>query len=272
MSTLIQYMTRASAYDGEWKWQAAGMCYIIKTDGGRFVIIDGGHVADAEDILSFLKSMSDGMPDIAMWILTHPHGDHIGALGRIASDEGLLSSVNIDSVCFCAPKEFTFGNGRDLKYELALLDSISSRINHIEPKRGDVIFTDEVKTEFLFTYKDTEVLSDPNELSMVFSITLGKNRVMFTGDAYHRPLDALADSLGDSLRSDLCQLAHHALNGGSEKFYSAVGARTVLVPISKSGFEAMKQEKYDRINAPSRCAISMAERAVYAFEGTQKLF
>ena len=134
------------------------------------------------------------------------------------------------------------------------------------------ILADEAKINMLFTYKDAEELSDPNELSMIFSIELGEKKVMFTGDAYHKPLDMLARTHGDSLRADVCQLAHHALNGGSEEFYSAVGAKAVLVPISRSGFEAMKQEKYDKINAPSRHAVSLSERAVYAFEGTQKIF
>ena len=272
MARLIQYMTRASAFDGEWKWQAAGMCYILQLDSGRTIVIDGGHAADAEDLVSYLEEACGGRPSVALWILTHPHGDHIGALGRIVTDSELLGRIDISAVCFDAPKEFTFGNGRNIAGELSLLTKISecgARV--ITPSSGDRIDLDGAETEFLFTYRDAETLSDPNELSLVFTVKAGKSKIMFTGDAYRASLDMLEEKYGDSLSCDICQLAHHALNGGSISFYSAVGAKTTLVPISRSGYEAMKESQYDKINAPARHAIGISETAVYAFLGHSEI-
>ena len=49
MAKLIQYSTRASqysgAFDSEVGWAAAGMGYLIVTDGGRLIMIDGGYYA-----------------------------------------------------------------------------------------------------------------------------------------------------------------------------------------------------------------------------------
>lgn len=272
MARLIQYMTRASAFDGEWKWQAAGMCYILKLDSGRVIVIDGGHAADAEDLVSCLEETCGGRPSVALWILTHPHGDHIGALGRTVEDSTLLGRIDISAVCFDAPKEFTFGNGRNIAGELSLMKKISecgARV--ITPSSGDRIELDGAEIEFLFTYRDAETLSDPNELSLVFTVKAGKSKIMFTGDAYRASLDMLKEKYGDSLSCDICQLAHHALNGGSISFYSAVGAKTVLVPISRSGYEAMKESQYDKINAPARHAVSISEKAVYAFLGHSEI-
>jgi len=273
MATLIQYMTRASAFGGEWKWQAAGMCYVIRTDGGDFIIIDGGHAADAEGLVSYLEKICGGVPDVALWILTHPHGDHVGALHAIVSDFSLLQRVRIHSVCFSAPGKFTFGEGRTLERELLMLREILSfsGAEHIEPFSGDVLHVHGVRIDFLFTYRDAEVLSDPNELSLVFVAAANGKRIMFTGDSYHRSLDSLAGRLGGSLSCDFCQLAHHALNGGSIPFYSVVGAQAVLVPISRSGFEAMKGSKYDTANAPARFAIAAATDIYYAFCGTASI-
>lgn len=268
MARLIQYMTRASAFDGEWKWQAAGMCYILQLDNRELILIDGGHPADAEELVSFLEEISEGRPSVRTWILTHPHGDHIGALGKIATEPGLLGRLDIKEVCFDAPEEFTFGEGRNIAGELSVLKRIAEcGAKYIRPSSGDTLTFDRARINFLFTYRDGEKLTDPNELSLVFSIEVGNKKIMFTGDAYGRPLDALAEKHADRLPCDICQLAHHALNGGSVPFYSAVGANTVLVPISRSGYEAMKAERYDKINAPARYAISHAKEAVYAFNG-----
>ena len=62
MAKLIQYCTKASRFAGEFKWQAAGMGYILLTDGGRFLVIDGGHGEDAEGILALLEGNSAGKP------------------------------------------------------------------------------------------------------------------------------------------------------------------------------------------------------------------
>ena len=88
MEKLIQYMTRASLYDGPFDskvgWSAAGMGYIALTENGKIIVIDGGYGDDAEDIIELLKSnCSEDTPHIDLWIITHPHFDHYGALKEI---------------------------------------------------------------------------------------------------------------------------------------------------------------------------------------------
>lgn len=273
MTRLIQYETKASSYDGDWKWQAAGMCYIIHLESGELIVIDGGHAADAEDLIDYLWDVSGGRPKVAAWLLSHPHKDHIGALHRIISDRELSSRIDIAALYASAPAEFEFAKGRILDVELRMQKEIEAFFGerHIEPRSGDSADVCGVRIDFLFTYIDGEGLSDSNELSMVFTLTVNEKRVMFPGDQYHRSLDMLADKHGDELRCDICQLAHHALNGGSTKFYEKCGAQIVLVPISRSGYRAMKLEKYDEINAPARYAISHASIRIFAFDGNFSL-
>ena len=42
MSRLIQVRTKASEYDGEFRWQAAGMSYLIVNEAHEYAVIDGG--------------------------------------------------------------------------------------------------------------------------------------------------------------------------------------------------------------------------------------
>jgi hypothetical protein len=59
MAKLIQYATKASQYDGAFDsrvgWSAAGMGYLLITDSGHVVVIDGGFDNDAEELLSLIK-------------------------------------------------------------------------------------------------------------------------------------------------------------------------------------------------------------------------
>ena len=58
MATLIQYRTEASLYDGPFDgvvgWAAAGMGYLLRTDTGEWIVIDGGFAEDADGLLALL--------------------------------------------------------------------------------------------------------------------------------------------------------------------------------------------------------------------------
>ena len=57
---LVQLCTSQSEFDGEWKWQAAGMSYLIRTKGNRFLVIDGGE--NQEDAMRLVKKMPKWKP------------------------------------------------------------------------------------------------------------------------------------------------------------------------------------------------------------------
>ena len=52
MSRLIQIMTQGSKFDGEFKWQAAGMSYLIINDNHEYAIVDGGQYLENIEVIS----------------------------------------------------------------------------------------------------------------------------------------------------------------------------------------------------------------------------
>lgn len=267
---LVQFMTAASAYDGEFHWDAAGMGYVIVLPSGRFLVIDGGKSEDAEPLVRLLESLAEGKPRVAAWILTHPHGDHVDALDRIHGDPSLRSRLEWGLL---------FANGPTLKDEPMLperlyrpeLEVFSSLLSSFGqdlriPHAGERFSIDGVGLRFFFTQDEIPFEDDYNKMSMVFSLSLGGETVMFTGDAYREPLRWAAERFGEELRADLCQLAHHGLNGGDREFYRLVGAKKVMIPTSKSGYMAMKT-----VQNANRFAIDAAESVFLAFEGTKEI-
>ncbi|MCD8032720.1 MAG: MBL fold metallo-hydrolase, partial [Alistipes sp.] len=47
--------------------------YVIRTDAGRVVVIDGGTAADAPYLRGFLAALGNR---VERWFVTHPHVDH----------------------------------------------------------------------------------------------------------------------------------------------------------------------------------------------------
>ncbi len=269
MPKLIQYQTEASKFDGPWKWQAAGMGYLVKTTGGKLIMIDGGHEVDAEKVISMLERESEGKPRVSLWILTHPHGDHIACLTEIALREELRSRVDIDCVMAAYPEEFKPANGKSYLREHSRMKKIREGIDasFISPRADMELSLDDVRLRVLATYHTMPEPKNINDLSTVFILEGKKHRVMFTGDATERTVDGLIEKYGAVLRCDICQVSHHALDGASVEFYRAVGAKTLLVPMSKSGHDAMKGPKYARVTEPARVAIREARKVIYSFNG-----
>ena len=273
MGKLIQYCTNASLFDGEWKWQAAGMGYIIETDYRHYIVVDGGlERIDAENLISMLTELSGNHPTVDLWIITHPHLDHYGALKFIINEKELCEKIKIKKICKSFPDEFSWGGGKTLS-DIKIISEMCASLDNCEiitPECDDEINIDGTVIRFFFTYKDASILSDPNELSLVFSVKGSKKSVMFTGDAYENGLLVVYRKHRDDLsplKCDYIQLAHHGLNGGYTYFYKAVGASVALVPISVSGDKAMRVPEELR-GHHNLYAQSLASSVIKAFTGT----
>ena len=61
------------------------MSYILQTRTGKLVVIDGGNRQDAGNLLEKLIALGGPEPTVEIWLLTHPHLDHVDALLEIFS-------------------------------------------------------------------------------------------------------------------------------------------------------------------------------------------
>lgn len=266
---MLQLCTIQSRFNGEFGWQAAGMSYLIHTAGNRFVAIDGGYAEDVPHLLRTMQGLSgEDVPRVALWILTHPHGDHYLALASIAADPELREKVCIEQLCFQLPESPILpGSGRSIEGDLLAVRTLAERlaVPVLTPHTGMKLNLDGIGLRFFSTPEDHDGLKDPNELSLVFQIIGPNRRVMITGDAYERSLNPVCWRFWDELKSDVCQLAHHGLNGGSAAFYAKVAASTVLIPISASGDRYVRELRAGYV--PRLFAERMAAEVIPAYHG-----
>lgn len=279
MEKLIQYATKASYYDGPFDsvvgWSAAGMGYIVKSENGKIIVIDGGHDEDGLPLYEIIKSLSDEeIPTVEARIITHPHGDHYGALRKICKTDELLDSIRIKKLIYHFPKDFVDAKGKGISGAINSLDAVGAATDaeHMIPTVDQRMEIDGIKLHFLYTPTDLTILDNPNQLSLIFTVEGKNKKVMFTGDAYKRNMQIVTWRYPKRLKCDILQLPHHGLcDTGDMDFYKRVDAETVLIPISVAGDRTMRSDMYGERPLANRFAEENAKNVYKAFEGTVEI-
>ena len=287
MEKLVQYRTRASLYDGPFDskvgWSAAGMGYVCITENSNIIVIDGGYGDDAEDIIELLKSnCKSGIPHVDLWIITHPHFDHYGALKEISKNDKLRPQITVGKIAYYFPEDFCGKDGSPgaLIGAENTMKSIVSVLGaeFLKPSRDDEVIVDDMKIKFLYVPDDCSILNrgggNANLCSLIFTLESTNKKVMFTGDAYGRTMQITAWRYRKELKCDILQMPHHGLcDAFNEEFYREVGASTLLIPISVAGNRAMHSDMYaDREGRNCNLDIeNNADCVIYAFDGTAEI-
>ena len=206
--------------------------YVLKTSGGRVIVIDGGCTGDAPYIRGFLGALGN---HVHAWFISHPHSDHVDAIIDILNNP---CDITIDKIYGSLPQESWVE-----KYEPGVLATIQalykalqkSGHNYIEHELGQVIFIDGVRFEII-GIKNLELTVDAdfspvNNQSVVMRVTDDSKSVLFTGDLGGGGGDKLLNSsYRDKLRADYVQMSHHGQHGVYETFYQAVRPEYCLWP------------------------------------------
>ncbi len=282
MGKLIQYRTGASLYDGAFDstvgWSAAGMGYIIASECGKFIVVDGGFDEDAEGLLALLEAQTEGnMPEIELWIITHPHIDHYGALRGISKDPDLLRRISVKKIIYQFPMEFV---GKDVRHgalensikELEAICTATGAEEHT-PSRDEKFLVDETEIHFLYVPDDCSILNtaggNSNLCSLIFMVKGKNKKALITGDAYQRTLLLTAWRYGENLKCDILQMPHHALcDAYCKEFYGYADPEIILMPISVAGYCAMHSIYADWEGGVINIAAETKAKEVYkAFDG-----
>ncbi|NLZ89753.1 MAG: hypothetical protein GX916_09680 [Clostridiales bacterium] len=143
---------------------------------------------------------------------------------------------------------------------------MTTKAHHFEAKTGDCIDIDNIHIEVVTTWEDLSVLNDPNETSMVLMVYAEDQKILFLADAYPATAKNAVANYGEKLQCDICQVAHHGINGCTVKLYEMTGARLFLLPTNQ-------QTKDDMMGRylPSTWVYKNAEKIILMGDGTAYL-
>lgn len=211
---------RILSHEGFWQM----MSFVITTEDGKIIVIDGGYHDDADKLLHELQALSgEEKPHVDAWFLTHAHCDHINALVQLYQTRP--DDFSCGGIYYCFPSVQYFE-----KYERDSVPTISNFYKTLPSfasiahtvSTGDEYTVGAARFEILQTYDDEVTEDIVNNSSTVIRMYLGGKSVLFLGDAGIIAGNRLAARYGDKLQSDYCQMAHHGQDGAEKNLYECV--------------------------------------------------
>lgn len=169
------------------------------------ILIDAGR-HDRNDVIPYLKSV--GIDTIDLFILTHPHADHIGQADKV------LNEYKVSEV-------WASGNEHTSRTFERVIDAIvESGASYVEPKAGEQYQIG--AAEITILHPDEQLSGDLNDDSLSMKIDYGGVRFIFTGDAEQGAEKKMLQSKL-SLKAQILHVGHHgSRTSSSQAFLDAV--------------------------------------------------
>lgn len=225
-----------------------GMSYAVQLADGSFLLVDGGEYdeSDVETLYNFLKGHTvSEKPTVAMWFFTHSHNDHIRLAMRFFRD--YHKKVDVRAFVYQFP---------DCEKVTVLKESAEYMKGEIEQFEGDLkygyphaavytLHTGQVyhvcgaEMEILYSMDDTypQSYNSFNDMSAALRLKFENGRtVLFLGDCMRDACSRILETYGSYLKSDLMQVTHHGLIGGSTELYKYVDPEICFWPVSEARF------------------------------------
>lgn len=250
------------------KYENTGASIVIRLVDGSFIVIDGGHKRSAcmEQIIKTIRSQAaeyasdSDIVKIAAWFISHPHGDHWGALteyfGQLKPKKIQVESIVYN---FMSSEEYQKSKAKasDFGFTLDKLVSVAKTLKAktIITHAGERYYFAGLTVDSLATIESIApyVPEDENHLSLVlkFNFTDPKTGTETTfvsnNDASGRVLDYVARNFGKYLVCDLMQIAHHGagskgMDSGVIKAYKTMKPATVLWTSGMGAYTAYRLE------------------------------
>ena len=207
------------------------MSYVIRTAHGEVIAIDGGNDAETAYLRGFLAALGD---HVSLWVISHPHSDHVAALNGILDNPG---SLRIDAIAAALPdvawlKEHCPDEGDTVAHvERLVAGAARCGIPLRELALGETFAIDGVQAKVLGVCNPELHGNGVNNSSMIWRMWDARKSVLFTGDIGPEASEkALAGPYRDDLKCDYLQMAHHGQNGATEAFYVAAAPKYCLWP------------------------------------------
>ena len=159
--------------------------FIITTEGGAVIVIDGGENNDAANLIRHLKALTGKeIPHIDAWILSHPHADHICAFLQIM--ETMPSAVTVEKVYYNFPSADFIAGLQPWKDESPArfyrdLPLFADKL--VTVTRTDTFDVGEAHFECLYSPNPEITENVCNNSSLVLMMTLGGKKTLWLGDA-----------------------------------------------------------------------------------------
>lgn len=236
-------------------------CYVLKTQNGQLIVIDGGIDGYGLNAPAYLTSALRAIAgvdegeyfEVEAWFLSHAHIDHYGELAKMLSDYTADSNYEINHFYFDFPPYDTpdypfppetkslqkLKDGLDRYAEIHNIPVPSGR-SYYDVLNGEVInqkavasgLTIEIDGIQIDVHKTWDVADQgaANNESVVLRFHIEDITVLFLNDLGTEGSMRYEQMPVANVKSDIIQTAHHGQAGVREPVYRMVGGSVFLWP------------------------------------------
>ena len=206
-----------------------GNSYLLRTSGGKVIMMDGGHGFEADHLR---ERIMEAGGHVDLWFISHPHEDHMEALATILEDP---QGITIDKVIYSRVADAFLnnepGSAEHARSYYRVLDNTPARTDvlnlHQPMQRFDI---DGVGILVMAVDHPEFESTHYNDQSTIIRVWDDTKSVVFLGDAEVECGNAALRECREYLDCDYLQMAHHGQSGVSEEFYKTVNFRACLWP------------------------------------------
>ena len=237
------------------KEAAAGECYVVQLEDGSYVVVDGGpkNEKDQAALLQYLQSHMPATHDKPQvtWMITHIDYDHIALTNAFIA--AYHSLIDINMVCYNFPdfnNEAVFDSdtdATDAPIRTERVATLEALINQYYPQAdkfifhsGQTLYLPGCQIDILMTHEDyyPEKFTTGNYTSAAWKMTFSEGgSFLVLGDCTKQLCGQMATVYGDVLQSDVLQVSHHGLDGGTLELYQKIDPKVCFWPIDQFRFE-----------------------------------
>ena len=186
---------------------------LIILPNGKTMLIDAGVSDYGSKVVDYLKKLN--ISKIDYLVMTHPHVDHIGGMGKVIDNFDIGIVYMTDTI------------STSKTYENLLLKIEKKNLEITTLESNDIISEfDEFKAVILSPSKESDEI---NDMSLVMKITYKNNTFILMGDAETNEENDILNSFSN-IKADLIKIGHHgSITSSSAKFIEKVAPIIAII-------------------------------------------
>jgi competence protein ComEC len=200
-----------------------GDATLIRSPGGRTMLIDGGNAASDADNVILPALQAWGGDRLDVMVITHPDQDHIGGLPRV------IEAVPVGQVVLTGQVHTT------QTYERLLAAIRDKKLPAVRARGGVSLDFDPALTTSILGPTDALVASDDtNNASIVIRMTYDAVTFLFIGDAEETEEAVILNS-GADVHAQILKVGHHgSRNSTSPDWLQAVSPQVGIISVGEN--------------------------------------
>ncbi|MBO4409506.1 MAG: MBL fold metallo-hydrolase [Spirochaetales bacterium] len=188
----------------------AGDCAVYTSPEGLVMMVDCGNQISYQELFPVLDAM--GIRKIDIFVMSHPHVDHIGSFTELARRYGIGKLYK------------NYVEYRTDVYKGAMMTAEQLGIEVQVLYEGDSFkFGEYVDVQVFWPYEgqviDQTDAASTNHSSLAMRITYGDSSFWSSGDLYLADEMELVKRYGEQIRSDVVKMNHHGRETSNSKDY-----------------------------------------------------